>query len=80
MQNHHLHLPDDLPEPVDDGACNHLPGMDVPDLLLPSTAGRTVSLREASHRTRTVLYVYPRSGQPGQPSPTGWDQIPGARG
>ena len=29
---------------------------------------------------RTVVYVYPRSGRPGQVMPTGWDAIPGARG
>jgi peroxiredoxin len=27
-----------------------------------------------------VLYVYPRTGTPGQPLPVGWDAIPGARG
>src|SRR5262245_39297242 len=27
-----------------------------------------------------VVYVYPRTGVPGQPSPDGWDTIPGARG
>lgn len=27
-----------------------------------------------------VLYVYPRSGRPGQPMLPGWDLIPGARG
>jgi peroxiredoxin len=27
-----------------------------------------------------VLYVYPRSGKPGEPSLPGWDAIPGARG
>jgi peroxiredoxin len=27
-----------------------------------------------------VVYVYPRTGRPDQPLPTGWDQIPGARG
>ena len=27
-----------------------------------------------------VAYVYPRTGKPGEPSPTGWDDIPGARG
>jgi peroxiredoxin len=29
---------------------------------------------------RTVVYAYPRTGLPGQPSPEGWDRIPGARG
>jgi len=27
-----------------------------------------------------VVYIYPRTGVPGQASPQGWDQIPGARG
>ena len=26
------------------------------------------------------LYIYPRSGVPGEPLPEGWDAIPGARG
>ena len=29
---------------------------------------------------RTVVYIYPRTGRPGQATPTGWDAIPGARG
>ena len=31
-------------------------------------------------RERLVLYVYPRTGKPGQPMLPGWDDIPGARG
>jgi peroxiredoxin len=27
-----------------------------------------------------VVYVYPRTGVPGEASPAGWDDIPGARG
>jgi peroxiredoxin len=27
-----------------------------------------------------VFYCYPRTGRPGEPLPTGWDAIPGARG
>jgi peroxiredoxin len=27
-----------------------------------------------------VLYVYPRTGEPGAALPDGWDEIPGARG
>jgi peroxiredoxin len=27
-----------------------------------------------------VLYVYPRTGRPGEAPPPGWDEIPGARG
>jgi peroxiredoxin len=29
---------------------------------------------------RTVVYAYPRTGQPGVANPEGWDLIPGARG
>lgn len=72
-------LPDDLPVPVDDGACDHLVGMAVPAIALPSTAGRSVVLAEAG-RPRALVYAYPRTGEPGKPSPDGWDLIPGARG
>lgn len=78
MATDHGTLPADLPVPVDDGACDHLPGMTLPALALPSTAGRDVVLAELSGRT--VVYAYPRTGVPGEPSPAGWDQIPGARG
>jgi peroxiredoxin len=71
-------LPDDLPVPVDDGAARHLAGMLVPSIALPATDGSTVNLAEL--RGRTVVYAYPRTGRPGQPLPTGWDAIPGARG
>jgi peroxiredoxin len=71
-------LPPDLPVPEDDGAADHLVGMMLPQLVLESSAG-PVSLRELGLE-RLVLYVYPRTGRPGEPSPPGWDAIPGARG
>jgi len=72
-------LPDDLPAPVDDGAAEHLPDMELPELALPATDGRRISL--ASLRGRTVVYAYPRTGRPGEASLTeDWDLIPGARG
>jgi peroxiredoxin len=71
-------LPPDLPAPVDDGAADHLLGTMLPQLTLDSSQ-RPVSMRELS-RDRLVLYVYPRAGRPGRPSPPGWDDIPGARG
>ena len=70
-------LPPDLPRPVDDGACDHLPGMLMPSIQLPSTAGRLVDLGALS-APRTVIYCYPRTGRPGRPPD--WDTIPGARG
>ena len=71
-------LPPDLPVPEDDGAADHLLGMMLPQLTLDSSQG-PVSLRELGSE-RLVLYIYPRTGRPGQPSPPGWDDIPGARG
>jgi peroxiredoxin len=74
-------LPPDLPVPVDDGAADHLPGVRLPSLALHSTLGEEVDLADAAARAGTlVLYVYPRTGTPGEPSPDGWDAIPGARG
>src|SRR5829696_5814016 len=73
-----LDLPADLPVPVDDGACDHLPGMRLPSLPLPATDGSMVDLSTLSGRS--LVYVYPRTGRPDQPLPTGWDEIPGARG
>jgi peroxiredoxin len=74
-------LPPDLPAPVDDGAADHLADVALPALALTSTRGGTVELAAAAAEAATlVLYVYPRTGTPGQPSPDGWDAIPGARG
>jgi peroxiredoxin len=71
-------LPAELPAPQDDGAARHLAGMRLPSLVLPATDGSNVDLSKLSGRT--VVYVYPRTGVPGQPLPEGWNEIPGARG
>ncbi len=73
-----LDLPDDLPVPLDDGAAQHLAGMALHDVTLAATDGARVNL--ARLPGRTVVYIYPRTGRPGQPLPTGWNAIPGARG
>jgi peroxiredoxin len=73
-----LTLPAGLPEPVDDGAADHLPGMRLPPVALAATAGDRVEL--AGLRGRTVVYCYPRTGRPDQELPPGWNEIPGARG
>jgi peroxiredoxin len=72
-------LPADLPIPVDDGAADHLLGTDVPGVVLASSLGGEVDLAEAADGL-LVVYVYPRTGRPGEPLPDGWDEIPGARG
>ena len=69
----------DLPVPVDDGAADHLLGLEVPAVSLPSTLGGDVDLADQA-QDLLVVYVYPRTGTPGEPTPPGWDDIPGARG
>ncbi|MEM9437319.1 MAG: peroxiredoxin [Pseudomonadota bacterium] len=64
---------------MDDGACEHLPGAALPEISLPSTKGGVVDLGSLPPG-RAVIYIYPRTGVPGEPLPTGWDDIPGARG
>jgi peroxiredoxin len=72
-------LPPNLPAPVDDGACDHLPGSRVPSIRLVSTGGRVVDLAEAGQRP-AVFFFYPRTGEPGKAAGQAWDAIPGARG
>jgi peroxiredoxin len=79
MTDEYSKLPADLPVPADDGAADHLPGSTVPELRLSSTLGGQLDIGEAS-RELAVIYIYPRTGIPGQPAPAGWDAIPGARG
>ncbi len=71
-------LPDSLPIPQDDGAARHLTGSKLPSGPVHATDGSIVDL--AARSGRTVVYIYPRTGVPGQPLPEGWDAIPGARG
>jgi peroxiredoxin len=72
-------LPDDLPRPVDDGAADHLLGAQLPPIELPATDGSFIALDSLARRT--VIYAYPRTGRPGEPSLVDdWDLIPGARG
>ena len=71
-------LPEGLLTPVDDGACDHLPGMRLPPVALPSTSGEPVDL--SGLPGITIVYGYPRTGRPYENLPRGWDEIPGARG
>jgi peroxiredoxin len=74
-----LVLPADLPRPLDDGGADHLPGTQVPHVVLVDTDGQQVDL--ARLPGRSVVYAYPRTGRPGQdPLVDDWDLIPGARG
>jgi peroxiredoxin len=67
-----------IPPPPDDGAAAHLQGTRLPPVALSATDGSLVTL--AAQPGRTVVYVYPLTGQPGVALPDDWDEIPGARG
>ncbi len=67
-----------IPAPEDDGACEHLPGSELPDVALTATDGSTVNLKTL--KGTTVAYVYPMTGRPDRDLPDGWDLLPGARG
>ncbi len=47
--------------------------------MLPSLKWPKSSLGSLAS-PRTVIYGYPRTSEPGKPSPAGWNVIPGARG
>ena len=68
-----------IPAPVDDGGAAHLVGAAVPPVALPATYGGMATLGALSGRT--VVFGYPRTGEPGKIAPVDdWDMIPGARG
>jgi peroxiredoxin len=54
------------------------PGMALPRVPLPATAGADICLAEVPGRS--VLIVYPWTGRPGHANPPNWDDIPGAHG
>jgi peroxiredoxin len=67
------------PAPENDGGARHLvPGLKLPDIPLPSTAGGTRSL--ARLVGRWIVFIYPWTGRPGLPNPPHWDDIKGAHG
>ena len=71
-------IPDGLPVPEDDGACDHLTGSRLPSVPLRSTADQWVDL--SALPGLTIIYCYPMTGRPGIPLPDGWVQTPGAAG
>ena len=71
-------LPDDLPVPVDDGACDHLEGMLFPSLMLSTSSNRSVDLSKT--KGTVVIFFYPMIGNPDSLPIPDWNEIPGARG
>jgi peroxiredoxin len=67
-----------IPAPVDNGGAAHLMGHKLPWVALRATDDTLVMLQTLPGRV--VVFIYPRTGQPGAALPDGWDDIPGARG
>ncbi len=68
-----------IPAPKDDGAANHLVGAKIPPVSLVATDDTSVNL--SALPGRSVVFAYPRTGEPGKISLVDdWDMIPGARG
>jgi peroxiredoxin len=68
-----------IPAPSDDGAAAHLVGQAIPPLTLVATDDSSVTL--SALPGRTVVFGYPRTGEPGKIGLVDdWDMIPGARG
>jgi len=72
-------LPDNLPQPEDDGAAGHLLGRKIPNIILPSTKDSFLDLSNIN-RKYVILYFFPMMIIPENNLPSGWNEIPGARG
>ena len=68
-----------IPAPSDDGGAAHLKDTKIPTVSLRATDGAAADLSKLGGRT--VVFAYPRTGEPGKISLVDdWDMIPGARG
>ena len=72
-------LPIDLAQPEQDGACDHLLNLTIPNISLPTQDGNLLRLNRTD-TFRLVIFCYPMTGHPDRPLPKNWNLIPGARG
>ena len=78
MNKDFKNLPDNLPQPKDDGKADHLLEMMIPDITLSSTIGGIdISKMDTQY---VVLYFFPMMASSAENLPIGWNDIPGARG
>ena len=79
MSDEFTKLPSDLPIPENDGKTSSLLGRTIPSIILPSTKDNFLDLSKIN-RKYGILYFFPSMNIPGKSLPSGWNDIPGARG
>ncbi len=79
MSDEFTKLPTYLPIPEDDGKTNSLLGRTIPSVILPSTKDSFLDLSKIN-KQYGILYFFPSMNIPGKSLPSGWNDIPGARG
>ena len=72
-------LPDNLPQPEDDGTCDHLLGKMIPDMTFSTTRGNSWNICDLEYDF-VILYFFPMMGIPGKRLIAVWNSIPGTRG
>ena len=72
-------LPENLPKPENDGEADHLPDMIIPKIVMPSTIEGMLDITKIN-TNYLILYFFPKMVVPGEDIPSGWNDIPGARG
>ncbi len=79
MSEHLTTFPKNLPQPHNDGACDHLLGLTIPSIILSSTNGDSIDISKIDTNFE-ILYFFPMMAISEKSIPTGWNDIPGARG
>ena len=69
----------DIQVPEDDGGCNHLANLILPEISLPNQDGNDLRLNRTD-TFRIILYFFPMTGRPDRSLPINWNLIPGAKG
>ena len=72
-------LPKNLPRPTKDGSTRHLLGKQIPDIILDSTKDSLFDFSSIKQKY-AILYFFPKMIMPGKSPPSGWNDVPGARG
>ena len=74
-----INLPENLPKPENDGEADGLLDRTIPKIVLPSTIEDILDITKIN-TNYLILYFFPRMIVPEEDIPSGWNDIPGARG